>query len=619
MTQTDTSSPSNATSALPLLLAGPFLRHVDCHNVTVMLVTSRACAPQLHLWVNDRPLKLVPKAVAHDIFPLGKKAFLHLLHCQQNELFKPDSTFEYSVSADDEAVYPNVISKVPHTLRAVCHGSCRKIHSTDPDTLPVLDDMLNYDPPDVLFLSGDQVYVDDVAGPTLHAINQIIAVLGLHAETFEDAVVGNSDELAQHPYGYYLREQLLPDTDANELLDKAFFRAKKKPIFTSVNAQNHLMSFAEVCALYLLSFSPTLWRFVEFDPAAVPSEHRDTYREQQQSVEAFVSSLGQVQSALARIPTYMIFDDHDVTDDWNLTRAWEEAVYQHPFSKRIIGNALVNYALFQGIGNQPEQLQPLRKLLKQHLLKTKIKAHDELIDAVFAWEHWHYGLDTQPPVRVLDTRTRRWRSESKANKPSGLMDWEALVDFQQSIVGHDNVIVVSAAPIYGMKFIEMIQRVFTWFGQALTVDAENWMAHKGTANVMLNIFRHLKTPPRFMILSGDVHYSFVYDIRLRFKRHSPQVLQFTCSGIKNRFPDRLLSVFDKLNRIFYTTRSPLNFLTKRRHMKIIERTPDNGEDAEHINPCALGIMRLPEKTDFELSEVECELHTNRHTVIRFQR
>jgi hypothetical protein len=567
--------------------------------------------------VNDKPVKLAKNAISHDMFPLGKHAFLHLLHCQQNDVLSPDSAFNYTVLEEDEPIYPQVTSKVPHNLRAVCHGSCRKIHASEPDTLPLLDDMLNDDPPDVLFLSGDQVYVDDVAGPTLHAINQTIALLGLHTESFNDAIISTSDELAEHPYGYYLREQLLPDTEANEVLDKVFFVAKKKPLFTSVNAQNHLMSFAEVCALYLLSFSPTLWECVKFDAEVVPDNHRDTYRQEQQTVEAFIATLPKVQSALARVPTYMIFDDHDITDDWNLTRAWEEAVYQHGFSKRIIGNALLNYALFQGIGNQPEQLQPLRKLLKKHLLKTKIKAHDELIDDVFAWEQWHYGLDTQPPVRVLDTRTRRWRSESNAKKPSGLMDWEALVDFQQSIVGHNNVIVISAAPIYGMKFIEMIQRVFTWFGQALTVDAENWMAHKGTANVMLNIFRHLKTPPRFMILSGDVHYSFVYDIRLRFKRNSPQILQFTCSGIKNRFPDRLLSVFDRLNRIFYTTRSPLNFLTKRRRMKITERTPDNGQDAEHINPCALGVMRLPEQRDFELSDVTCELHTHERSVIRF--
>ena len=40
--------------------------------------------------------------------------------------------------------------------------------------------------------------------------------------------------------------------------------------------------------------------------------------------------------------------DHDVTDDWNLTADWERCAYGHPFSKRIIGNALVAYLQMLG-------------------------------------------------------------------------------------------------------------------------------------------------------------------------------------------------------------------------------------------------------------------------------
>jgi hypothetical protein len=37
---------------------------------------------------------------------------------------------------------------------------------------------------------------------------------------------------------------------------------------------------------------------------------------------------------------------------------------------------------------------------------------------------------------VLDTRTRRWRSESNLGKPSGLLDWEALCELQQALLDH---------------------------------------------------------------------------------------------------------------------------------------------------------------------------------------
>jgi len=51
------------------------------------------------------------------------------------------------------------------------------------------------------------------------------------------------------------------------------------------------------------------------------------------------------------------------------------------------------------------------------------------------------------------------------------MDFEALTDFQQRIMGLSEVIVVSPAPVFGVKLIEIIQRIFTFFGQPLLVDA----------------------------------------------------------------------------------------------------------------------------------------------------
>ena len=63
---------------------------------------------------------------------------------------------------------------------------------------------------------------------------------------------------------------------------------------------------------------------------------------------------------LANIPSYMIFDDHEVTDDWNMTRDTCKALYGHPLGLRVVQNALVAYALCQHWGNVPEQFEPAR-------------------------------------------------------------------------------------------------------------------------------------------------------------------------------------------------------------------------------------------------------------------
>lgn len=139
------------------------------------------------------------------------------------------------------------------------------------------------------------------------------------------------------------------------------------------------------------------------------------------------------------------------------------------------------------------------------------KPHHDGSDTLLRVEEWHYTWPSTPPLVVIDTRTWRWRSERAARRPSALMDWESLTDLQQTLRGLPAVLRVSPAPIFGVKLIESIQRMFTWFGHPLMVDAENWMAHPGSAQAMLNIFRHRKTPRNFVVLSGDVHYSFVYE------------------------------------------------------------------------------------------------------------
>ena len=604
---------------MPQVIAGPIVRKVTSTECHIWVVTSNADSPTLNLSANE---VVVSGNCQRETIRVGKYAFIHLLSFTSSEPFKDTARIGYSLSFSDDAqqasweneqrglLYDGQSSLCFHyteTPETILHGSCRKPHFHSDDALAQVDVLhknafkKENDFPDLLLMTGDQIYADDVAGPMLKAIHSVIDRLGLYHEALEGAVVTNTNELATHEHGYYEREQLLPQIATNTVLSSIFFGAKKKPVFTSVNAQNHLIGSAEIIAMYLLVWSDTLWADINIDKDGIPPKYHAIFDKEHEALNGFVKQLPQVRRALAHIPTYMIFDDHDVTDDWNLTRGWEQEVYGNPLSKRMIGNALIGYLLCQGWGNAPKKVAPLIAKVQESMGESGLNSHDEIIDDLLDFDQWHYRLDTTPPIEVLDTRTQRWRSESNMNKPSGLMDWEALCDFQHSIIGKESVIVVSAAPIYGVKVIEAIQKVFTFFGKALTVDAENWMAHKGTANVILNIFRHYKTPPDFIILSGDVHYSFVYDVRLRFRRNSPHITQFTCSGLKNAFPDGLIKWLDRLNRVLYRSKSPLNLFTRRRNMSVKAREPSLGY-GELFNGCAIGVLKISQKT----TDVQCK-------------
>ncbi|MBK4998787.1 alkaline phosphatase family protein [Pseudomonas sp. S31] len=598
-----------SSTPLPLVLAGPVLRRLEPQRLAVWLVTTQPEPPTFSV---DTP-GVFPDMQCQSL-PIGTHAFVHLLDVRFSQPLPCDVAINYDIRVADQGIadwaphllypgqaHPSFVLR--GRLDQLLHGSCRKPHHPARDGLLCADRLLQdcqqpEQRPALLMMSGDQVYADDVAGPMLRAIHQLIARLGLFDEQLHGARVADSAALYQHPACYYHRADLLPAQARNESLRERFFGGKRKPIFSSSNADNHLVTFAEVMAMYLLVWSPTPWRLVRLDmPEGLSHEQQARYRQELPLIEAFAADLGQVARVMAHLPCLMIFDDHDITDDWNLSAQWEETAYGHPFSRRIIGNALLGYLLCQGWGNDPDSCQALveryRTLASEPIPYT---AQDELIDALLAFQGWQFSLPSNPPLLVLDTRTRRWRSESDPAKPSGLLDWEALTELQQALLDHPSAVIVSPAPLFGVKLIETVQRVFSWLGYPLLVDAENWMAHRGAAQVILNIFRHSRTPGHYVILSGDVHYSFVYEVLIRHRQRSPHLWQVTSSGIKNEFPRRLLDVLDRLNRWLYSPRSPLNWFTKRRQMQVVPRTPSHSQAGERLwNSAGLGQVFFDEQ------------------------
>lgn len=606
--------PSDDHHTLPPVLVGPLLRRLEPTRLVLWLVGSRALSLTLRLeGIGDIPLN----AEQCTVIPVGTHAFIHLIDVSLEAALPCDTLIEYDLLIDDtgiaewaphllygEASRPNFVlhSRIDQLL----HGSCRKPHFPAPDGLLCVDRLLASEPdvskrPALLMMSGDQVYADDVAGPMLRAIHALIERLGLFDELLEGAVVSDSAKLYEHAASYYHRADLLPALQSNETLRERFFGGVRKPIFTSSSADNHLVTFAEVMAMYLLVWSPTPWTLIAPKPPKLIPERRERYALEQTRIDGFKAGLGGVARAFAHLPCLMIFDDHDITDDWNLSAQWEETAYGHPFSKRIIGNALIAYMLCQGWGNNPdafggvlEKTRVLSATGHDHYLDSDVQ--DALIDELLTFQNWHYVLPTSPALVVLDTRTRRWRSEMTLKQPSGLLDWEALSELQQELLDHPSAIIVSPAPIFGVKLIETVQRVFSWCGYPLLVDAENWMAHRGAAQVILNIFRHSRTPGNYVVLSGDVHYSFVYEVLIRHRKAGPRIWQITSSGIKNEFPPALLEWFDRLNRWLYSPRSPLNWLTKRRRMRIVPHVPEHAEAGERLwNSAGIGQVFFNEK------------------------
>ncbi|MCA9547586.1 MAG: hypothetical protein KC613_24455, partial [Myxococcales bacterium] len=215
----------------------------------------------------------------------------------------------------------------PAALRLLT-GSCRKPHGTGSDGLALADTLalealLGGQPrPHQLVLSGDQIYADDV---DLHVLGAAIH-LG-------DDLLGDGE---RRRLGARYGARLAPDAR------KALVRGEGG---LTTTARGHLISFAEFCAMYLLAWSPVVW----------PEDLAQ--RAESKAVKGFHDTLRQARRALANMSTYMIFDDHEITDDWGLRARWNAAALSTDLGRRVIRNGLAAYALFQHWGNRPEDFE----------------------------------------------------------------------------------------------------------------------------------------------------------------------------------------------------------------------------------------------------------------------
>ncbi len=592
-------------TAIPRLLVAPMVRKVsptlitlqcatrDVHPVTISL-DNAGCSYVQH----------------NEVIALGTHCHWQVITLKAQGQFSTDTLISYALTQQGEAFdlsdyafdhttdgAPAFV--IPQELTQFYHGSCRQAHHFSEDALVAATRDLEKHRQQgelgktLLLASGDQVYCDDVAGPMLLAIHQLIKRLGIYQE---DADIVKRDDIAGTLYG---RTPLLPK-NGWETFPSWHWRhllKKDEAHFSSLKAANHLVAFDEFIALYLLNYSHVCWQLLDMsalnpdEHTHLPAKERATYSREFNNLCKFASGLKTVARLYANVSIITMFDDHDVTDDWNLTAAWEQNIHSNPLSRRMISNGLMAYWLFFGLGNDglSHSADLLSEFPKPENNQWQLAQAE---DAFFSFGRWHTVLETHPKVVMLDTRTHRWRNEQNFNEPSGLMDFDHLLELERQMKGERSVVLVSPAPVFGVKSIEAIQAIFNLCGQPLLVDVENWMAHEGSARKLLSIFKREDTAVETIILSGDVHYGFCFSVQARFGKQDNRIWQLTASGMKNEFPQGALKWLDKIDSILYAPKSPLNFFTKRWQMKVKKHDVIQGDTSHLVCSAHIGVITL---------------------------
>ena len=483
----------------------------------------------------------------------------------------------------------------------IIHGSCRKPHGEGLDALPALDAMIATtwrDPlrrPHQLFLTGDQIYADDVADMLLAMVTDAgNTLLGWQ----ELAVTGNTVVPKGLPGVSIPLQEVQPGHRSPTARRLCGLTVQPPPEDSQYSDEpgadkSHLLSLGEYCAMYLFAWSDTLWpdelelpQFEDIYPHAPrrAGEKVKRFGNERVAILDFKKTLPSIRRALMSVPTYMIFDDHEITDDWNLNQAWCKRVLAKPFGRRVIQNGLTAFAIFQAWGNTPEQFSPSKPghaLLEATVawsasqgtdatarakLNTMVSVPDNVLASITNNNNrrlthqpgaldWHYRV-TGPRYEVLVLDTRTWRAY-----PGASIDFPVLISneglLQQIPPRSGNVgvpevtMIVSPVPVVGVPFIEGHQQAAKTQTERLESDTEAWgLQPSAYESLLSSLVQRLlqvtaegKRKGYVVFLSGDVHYG--YAARLQYwATHpfdAPQpieaemiVAQLTSSSLKNQ-------------------------------------------------------------------------------------
>jgi hypothetical protein len=338
-------------------------------------------------------------------------------------------------------------------------------------------------------------------------------------------------------------------------------------------------------------------------------------RKERARLTVFHDGLAKVRRVLANIPTYMMFDDHDFTDDWNLNPLWYDRVYTTDLGVTAARNALASYVIFQDWGNDPiryEKQDDYKELLTRitqlfpttepgpaaapakrldELFGFKEQVHSDPVTGRFPARNpiikWHYCVPGPKHLAVaIDNRTRR-SFVSRIGPPGnveGSLDPSAVTAQTEQIPagplkdGKEVLLVIAPLQVIGPPLLdELIApasfRVFDAKSYSAKLDPnlkrgsrgmvgtdpdaiEAWAFDPLTLEALL---ARLKPYGKVVLLSGDVHYSTstVMSYFTKGETDPARFVQFTSSGFKNVMPSYITVIDRSLALAHLIVRQPL--------------------------------------------------------------
>ncbi|WP_248763260.1 alkaline phosphatase D family protein [Pseudarthrobacter sp. SSS035] len=287
---------------------------------------------------------------------------------------------------------------------------------------------------------------------------------------------------------------------------------------------------------------------------------------------------------LSTLPSAMIFDDHDIRDDWNASLSWKREMEATTWWHGRIVSGLASYWVYQHLGNlspQERRDDAIWQRIAGHQGGAELDVSAELDGFAeradrdpesYRWSYCRDFGDTR--LIVVDSRAaRNLDPEARALLDDDEMAW---LDGRMR-GGFRHLLVATSLPFLlpmGLHHVESWNEAVSegaWGKRAArageklrqAVDLEHWGAFQKSFQDVAAMAAEVAdgkrgpSPETVTFLSGDVHFSYVAEVE---RSSGSRIIQAVCSPIRNPLP-RLMRYFGAV--MAYGLASPVGALVAR--------------------------------------------------------
>jgi hypothetical protein len=257
------------------------------------------------------------------------------------------------------------------------------------------------------------------------------------------------------------------------------------------------------------------------------------------------------------VSTSMLWDDHDMSDDWNISRSWVEEMRERAWWHRRAIGCITSYWIYQHLGN----LSPAA--LDQDEIYAAVRGNQEAETVLFAWAEriestgagvrWSFCRDVGGRTRAIfvDSRAGRVLDEG-ARRMVDDEEWEWIA--AQTEGDFDHLLVATTVP---WLLSPGLDRLEAWNEQVCdgahgkaaaraaeklrrAVDFDHWGSFSHSFRALRDLLgdvaagRRGTRPASVVVLAGDVHHAYLCEVgRPPGEPPRAPIYQAVCSPYRN--------------------------------------------------------------------------------------